>query len=127
MKIDAIDHIVLTGADIAKTAQFYKTILDIKIVVFANDRTALTFSQQKINLHQQNNEFKPNASVPTPGNADFYLITLKPLNAVVQHFIEHQILIEEAPIKRTGACGDINSIYTLYPNQNSLKISNYSN
>lgn len=125
MKIDAIDHIVLTGADIAKTAQFYKTILGMKIVIFANGRTALAFGKQKINLHQQGNEFEPKASMPTRGSADLCLITPTPLNTVVQHFIEHQILIEEGPIKRTGACGDINSIYIRDPDQNLLEISNY--
>lgn len=51
MKIDRIDHLVLTVADIERTIQFYSTVLGFEVVEFAKNRKALRFGQQKINLH----------------------------------------------------------------------------
>ena len=65
MKIDRIDHIVLTVANMAATIEFYTEILGMELVVFGNNRKALSFGRQKINLHQKGKEFEPKASAPT--------------------------------------------------------------
>ena len=50
MRIDRLDHIVLTVEDIEATCAFYSKVLGIKVVVFGDNRTALTFGKQKINV-----------------------------------------------------------------------------
>ena len=41
MKIDRIDHIVLTVKDIEKTCEFYSRLLGMDVVTFGQNRLAL--------------------------------------------------------------------------------------
>ena len=59
MKIERLEHLVLTVADITKTCEFYEKVLGMETVTFGAGRTALSFGQQKINLHQADMEFEP--------------------------------------------------------------------
>jgi catechol 2,3-dioxygenase-like lactoylglutathione lyase family enzyme len=59
MKIDRLDHLVLTVADVTKTCEFYERVLGLETVTFGAGRRALAFGQQKINLHQAGKEFEP--------------------------------------------------------------------
>lgn len=51
MRIERLDHLVLTVADIARTCEFYTRVLGMDVTTFGEGRTALKFGQQKINLH----------------------------------------------------------------------------
>lgn len=59
MIIDRIDHLVLTVSDISTTIRFYEEVLGFSAVTFKQNRKALIFGAQKINLHQQEMEFEP--------------------------------------------------------------------
>lgn len=61
MKIDRLDHIVLTVKDIDATASFYSRVLGMNVITSGGGRKALSFGVQKINLHQYGNEFEPKA------------------------------------------------------------------
>ena len=61
MKIEHLDHLVLTVADITKTCEFYEKVLGMQTVTFGAGRKALGFGSQKINLHQAGKEFEPKA------------------------------------------------------------------
>ena len=80
MDIKTIDHIVLTVRDIKATLDFYQTILDMEVETFAEGRIALRFGSQKLNLHQQGNEFEPKAQSTLPGSMDLCFITETPLD-----------------------------------------------
>lgn len=125
MIIDRIDHIVLTVKDIEQTCYFYSTILGMSIITFGDDRKALQFGKQKINLHQWGKEFEPKAHSPLPGSADLCLISLNSLESVVEHLNKHKIKIIEGPVERTGANGKIVSVYFRDPDLNLIEISNY--
>lgn len=111
MIIDRIDHLVLTVSDISTTIRFYEEVLGFSAVTFKQNRKALIFGAQKINLHQQEMEFEPKASRPTPGSADLCFITSTPINDVVSEILQAGIPIVEGPVERTGATGEIMSIY----------------
>lgn len=111
MIIDRIDHLVLTVSDISTTIRFYEEVLGFSAVTFKQNRKALIFGAQKINLHQQEMEFEPKASRPTPGSADLCFITSTPINDVVSEILQAGISIIEGPVERTGATGEIMSIY----------------
>ena len=66
MRIDRIDHLVLTVDDLARTIAFYVDVLGMTETTFGPDRTALMFGSSKINLHQRGREFEPKAATPTP-------------------------------------------------------------
>lgn len=125
MIIDRIDHLVLTVSDISTTIRFYEEVLGFSAVTFKQNRKALIFGAQKINLHQQEMEFDPKASRPTPGSADLCFITSTPINDVVSEILQAGISIVEGPVERTGATGEIMSIYIRDPDGNLIEISQY--
>ncbi|EBQ5905564.1 VOC family protein [Salmonella enterica subsp. enterica serovar Newport] len=125
MIIDRIDHLVLTVSDISTTIRFYEEVLGFSAVTFKQNRKALIFGAQKINLHQQEMEFEPKASRPTPGSADLCFITSTPINDVVSEILQAGISIVEGPVERTGATGEIMSIYIKDPDGNLIEISQY--
>jgi catechol 2,3-dioxygenase-like lactoylglutathione lyase family enzyme len=125
VRIDRLDHLVLTVADMDATVEFYTSVLGMQAVTFGAGRTALTFGHSKINLHQAGREFEPKASRPTPGSADLCLIAADPLERVITELAAHGVPIEEGPVERTGATGSILSVYLRDPDQNLIEVSNY--
>ena len=125
MEIERLDHLVLTVADIDTTADFYQRVLGMELIVFGDARKALRFGQQKINLHQQNQEYLPGAINATPGSADLCFICSIPLEQVMVELKEKGIELCEGPVTRTGAVGSIESIYIRDPDSNLIEISNY--
>lgn len=126
MRIDRLDHLVLTVADIPATVAFYTRVLGMTEISFRGGRTALTFGTSKINLHQAGNEFEPKAARPTPGSADLCLIADEPLAEVIEELAESDVPIEEGPVERTGATGTITSVYFRDPDGNLIEVSNYA-
>ena len=124
MKIDSLDHLVLTVKDIEVTSDFYSRILGVEILTFGGGRKALSFGSQKINLHQHGSEFEPKAQHPTPGSADLCFITSVPLSEVVTHLSSCKVGTIEGPIQRTGATGPILSVYFRDPDMNLIEVSN---
>ena len=122
--LDHLDHLVLTVASIENTCNFYQTVLGFEVITFKSDRKALKLGNQKINLHQQGNEFEPKALQPTPGSADLCFISDTPISEVVAHLNQLNIQIEEGPVERTGAMHPILSVYIRDPDQNLIEISN---
>lgn len=124
MKIEQLDHLVLTVADIERSCQFYQQVLGFDIITFRGDRKALRFGQQKINLHRQGHEFEPKAHRPTAGSADLCFITSTPLAEVIAELDDLGVIIEEGPVERTGAIGPLLSLYLRDPDNNLLEIAN---
>jgi len=124
MKIDSLDHLVLTVKNIEAASAFYSKVLGMEIVTFGSGRKALSFGSQKINLHEHGNEFEPKASLPTPGSADLCFITSVPLAGVVEHLSSHGVTVIDGPVRCTGATGPIMSVYFRDPDMNLIEVSN---
>jgi len=124
MKIDNLDHLVLTVKDIEATASFYSKVLGMDVITFGGGRKALSFGAQKINLHQHKKEFEPKAQKPTPGSADLCFITSVPIPEVVSHLSSLDITVIEGPVQRTGATCLILSVYFRDPDMNLIEVSN---
>ncbi len=125
LRIDRIDHFVLTVRDIDATCDFYARVLGMEVVTFAGGRKALVFGAQKINLHPAGREYEPKADRPTPGSGDFCLIAAVPLDDVVAHLRACGVAIEQGPVDRTGATGPIRSVYFRDPDRNLVEVSTY--
>jgi catechol 2,3-dioxygenase-like lactoylglutathione lyase family enzyme len=123
MRVDQLDHLVLTVRDIQATCAFYTRALGMRVVTFGQGRTALAFGSQKINLHQRGREFEPMAAVPTPGSADLCLLTSTPVEEVAAHLRSCGVALLEGPVERTGATGPIRSVYCRDPDGNLIEVA----
>ncbi|MDL2404694.1 VOC family protein [Rhizobium calliandrae] len=124
IRIDHLDHLVLTVASIEESCAFYARVLGMGVETFAEGRKALTFGNQKINLHQAGHEFEPKAKRPTPGSADLCFISQTPIDDVIAHLREKGVAVEEGPVRRIGATGTILSAYFRDPDDNLIEVSN---
>ena len=125
MNVDRIDHVVMTVMNVDATCAFYERALGMQAVTFADNRRALAFGRQKINLHQAGHEFEPKADRAAPGTVDICLITTTPLADVVAHLAQCNVTIIEGPVPKTGATGLIRSVYFRDPDRNLIEVSNY--
>ena len=125
MHIDHLDHLVLTVRDLRATIDFYTRVLGMESVTFGNGRKALQFGSQRINLHQLGKEFEPKAQTPTPGSADLCFLTTVPMPDVIAHVQACDVPIIEGPVPRTGAVGEMESIYFRDPDGNLIEVANH--
>jgi catechol 2,3-dioxygenase-like lactoylglutathione lyase family enzyme len=125
LQVNRIDHLVLTVKDIATTVDFYTTVLGMNTLIFGENRVALTFGDQKINLHQLGNEFEPKAGNVNAGSADICFIIEQPVQQAIEHLNACDVKVLQGPVSRTGATGEIVSIYFRDPDDNLIEVSNY--
>lgn len=125
MRVEQLDHLVLTVRDIPATCAFYARVLGMAETTFGAGRKALAFGSQKINLHLCQHEFEPKAASPVPGSADMCFVTATPLAQVIEHLHACDVAILEGPVARTGALGPITSVYFRDPDGNLIEVANY--
>lgn len=125
MKIDRIDHLVLTVLDIQRSAAFYADVLGMQPTAFGRGRCALVFGQQKLHLHPADAPVEPHARYPVPGSADLCFITSAPIAEVLDHLVRVGVPVEKGPVTRTGAMGEICSVYFRDPDGNLIEVSRY--
>jgi catechol 2,3-dioxygenase-like lactoylglutathione lyase family enzyme len=124
--IDHIDHIVLTTRDKDACIAFYTGVLGMKLERFrtaTEERLALRFGSQKINLHEWGREFSPRAHVAVPGSLDLCFIAALPLEEVIRKLKEMKIPIIEGPVMKTGAVSRLRSVYVRDPDLNLVEVS----
>ena len=127
--IDHLDHFVLTVDSIEASCEFYARVLGMKVVRFESmgtARVALSFGNQKINLHQADAVPDLNVLKPTPGSADFCLITSTPIVDVQTHLASESVNVILGPVDRTGAVGKLLSVYFRDPDLNLVEVANYT-
>lgn len=124
--IDRVDHIVMTTRDLQGCIRFYSEVLGMKLESFqtpTEQRQALKFGSQKINLHEWGKEFTPRAHVAVPGALDLCLIASVPLDQVIAKLKAANIPILDGPVIKTGATSKIRSVYVRDPDLNLVEIS----
>ena len=125
MKIKNLDHLVITTNDLEKCLYFYVDILGMELDN-RNDRYAVKFGNQKINIHRKKAEFLPAAKNVTFGSADICLIADGKIEDIYEELKQKNVYIELGIVPRTGAMGKIQSIYLRDPDENLVEISTYS-
>ncbi len=123
-QLASLDHFVLTVANIEQAVAFYVNVLGMEEITFGNNRKAIAFGKQKINLHEAGHELQPHARKPLPGSADLCFLTDTPLPDWQARLQAHNVLIIEGPIERTGAQFPIISIYIRDLDGNLIEIAN---
>ncbi|SLN74996.1 Virulence protein [Roseovarius gaetbuli] len=126
--LTALDHLVLTVADLDASIAFYRDALGMTAEAFTpadgTARWALKFGAQKINLHLAGAEFEPKARRAMPGSADLCFLSETSISDWQAHFARCGIAVVEGPIRRTGATGPILSLYLRDPDGNLIEVSN---
>jgi len=126
IRIDRIDHIVLTAFDVDRTIDFYSRVMGMEPITFAGGRRGLAFGRQKINLHQAGREYEPKALKPVPGSLDLCFIAETPLADVIAQLKANGVVIVDGPVQKTGALGPMMSVYFRDPDGNLVEVSNYA-
>lgn len=122
MKIERIDHLNLTVADIDRSVEFYKRVLGMKAESMGEDRATLYFGQQKIHLDVAGGTMAMSGEKRMPAHICF--ITETPMSEVAAHLETCGVPVRtQGP--RAGAIGTIQSVYIDDPDQNSIEISSY--
>ena len=124
MKIDHLDHLVITTQDLEKCLHFYVDILGMELDD-SNGRYAVKFGSQKINIHRKIAEFLPAARNVTFGSQDICLIAQGDIHEIKAEIEAKGWPVELGIVQRTGACGPIDSIYLRDPDGNLIEISVY--
>lgn len=124
IKIDRIDHLVLTVRDLEATCRFYERALGMERRIFGGGRTALHFGPHKLNLHEAEAPIDHNVRHATPGSADLCFITDTPMADVIAHLETEGVAIITGPTDRSGAETKLISVYVYDPDENLIEISN---
>ena len=122
MRIEALDHLVLTVSDLEATVASYER-LGMRREEFGDGRIALHFGVQKLNLHLAGAEIAPHAHRPTPGSADLCFLVEGRLDRVAAELDAGGIPVELGPVERSGARGLIRSLYLRDPDGNLVELS----
>jgi catechol 2,3-dioxygenase-like lactoylglutathione lyase family enzyme len=122
MKIERIDHLNLTVADIDRSLEFYTRVLGMRAERLGEGRGAIYFGQQKIHLDA--------AGATAMGGekrmpAHICFITEMPVAEVMAHLEGCGVPVRMGPGPRAGAIGTIQSVYIDDPDRNSIEISSY--
>lgn len=120
----ALDHFVLTVANVDRTTAFYERVLGMEHVRYGDGRHALRFGDAKINLHPRGEMILPRARRPTEGSADLCFRVTRSLEEVQRELERLGVAIEEGPVARTGARERLRSIYMRDPDGNLIEIAN---
>ena len=124
--VDRLDHVVLTVRDVEISASWYQRVLGMEREEYGrNNRTALRFGGQKLNLRPHDATGWDTATHALPGGNDLCFITAITSEDVVEHLKTCGITIVDGPVARLGAIGPITSVYCHDPDENLIEIASY--
>jgi catechol 2,3-dioxygenase-like lactoylglutathione lyase family enzyme len=124
MRVESLDHLVLTVRDVGATVDFYGGVLGMDVQTFGEGRTALRFGTQRIHVHELGAGLTPVAAAPTPGSADLCFLSATPMDAMLEQLQAFGVDVVEGPTDRVGAAGNLLSVYVRDPDGNLVEISN---
>lgn len=124
--VDRMDHAVLTVRDLEISASWYQRVLGMDREEYGrNNRTALRFGGQKLNLRPQDASGWETAVHALPGGNDLCFVTAVTSDDVVEHLEKCGVSVVQGPVARLGALGPITSVYCHDPDQNLIEIASY--
>lgn len=125
MRVERLDHLVLTVRNVDATVSFYERVLRMRGITFGNGRRALEYGNQKFNIHPSQAPIEPHAAEPTPGSADLCFVISTSIDEVAAHLERLGVTVEAGPVSRTGALGPIVSLYFRDPDGNLIEVATY--
>ena len=124
--LDRIDHVVLNCRDVEATAAWYGRVLGMAREAFGVDqRIALTFGRQKLNLRPTGASDWITGEVDAPGALDLCFVTSATPDEVVAHLQACGVAVTTGPVQRRGALGPMTSVYCRDPDGNLVEVATY--
>src|SRR5271167_4637137 len=112
VKVNALDHIVINVADVARAAEWYRKVLGMEVRVFDPGhgkpvRTSLIFGNQKINVRPLDADKVGwfTADHETARSDVLCFLTSSTPEQVVAHLEAGDVATEEGPVTKQGARG----------------------
>jgi catechol 2,3-dioxygenase-like lactoylglutathione lyase family enzyme len=132
VKVNALDHLVINVADVARSAEWYRKILGMEVRISdpgpgKAKRTSLMFGNQKINVRPRDADTVEwfTADHIAAGSDDLCFLTSSTPEQVVAHLTACGVAIEEGPSIKQGARGALRSVYCRDPDGSLIEISSY--
>jgi catechol 2,3-dioxygenase-like lactoylglutathione lyase family enzyme len=124
--VNRIDHVVLNCRDVDATTDWYVRVLGMSREVFGDNRVALRFGNQKINVRPTGAPNWDTGAVDAPGALDLCFIAEMSADDVGTHLRSCGVTITEGPVTKTGALGPMMSHYCRDPDGNLIEVASYS-
>jgi catechol 2,3-dioxygenase-like lactoylglutathione lyase family enzyme len=124
MKVERIDHLVLTVNDVEATCNFYRDVLGMEVEALSARKKALKFGNQKLDLRPKGREFASTAHLTIPGTIDICFVVAESIDRV-KNELEAKGIPIEGMVQRSGATGKIHSVYFRDPDQNLIEVCSY--
>ncbi len=124
MRIQSIDHIVLTTANLGNCLAFYEQLLGFRVEQ-ADGRYTLYFGAQKINIHTRPAEFLPAADYPLAGSLDLCFAADGSAEEALRELRGKNAPLVSEVVMRHGARGTMKSIYLRDPDGNLVELGFY--
>lgn len=131
-EVFAIDHIVVNVVDVDISARWYAQVLGMRRIEVIPPsggvpRVSMRFGSQKINLRPISATQAAwfTAHHVAEGSADLCFLVSAAPETVVGHLKDCDVAVEQGPVLKYGALGDIHSVYCRDPDGNLIEISSY--
>ncbi|HEX2283255.1 MAG TPA: VOC family protein, partial [Mycobacterium sp.] len=85
LTIDRIDHVVLNCRDMETTTAWYERVLGMRRETFGDDRLALVFGNQKINVRLSGSPNWVTGAFDSPGSLDVCFVAAASPDDVAAH------------------------------------------
>lgn len=125
LSVDRIDHVVVNTVDVDRTVDWYIRVLGMTREVFGDDRIALRFGDQKLNVRPTGAPNWVTAAVDAPGTLDLCFVVDAEADAVGAHLRSCDVEITDGPVAKTGALGPMTSHYCRDPDGNLIEVATY--
>ena len=120
--ISHFDHIVLTVANVDRAVSFYKSVLNMDVVTFEDDRKAMNFGQQYIYFQVLGEELRNHAM---EGAGNICLVTNWTMEKLLDHLKQFDVPVLEGPFNKMGVQGAMQSVYFNDPDNNLIEVGVY--
>jgi catechol 2,3-dioxygenase-like lactoylglutathione lyase family enzyme len=123
--VDHIDHVVLNCRDVEATTDWYVRVLGMRREVFGDNRIALVFGNQKLNVRPSGAPNWETGAVDAPGSLDLCFIADLSADEIGAHLKACGVTITVGPVPKTGALGPMISHYCRDPDGNLVEVASY--
>jgi catechol 2,3-dioxygenase-like lactoylglutathione lyase family enzyme len=123
--VDHIDHVVLNCRDVDATTDWYVRVLGMRREVFGDNRIALVFGDQKLNVRPSGAPNWETGAVDAPGSLDLCFIADLSADEIGAHLKACGVTITVGPVPKTGALGPMISHYCRDPDGNLVEVASY--